>query len=67
MREIEEYILDVDCEHVFQFDSSLYRQIVDYPADIIPIFDLVVSQVSKEMFMYNLGNNEEMQGDGSMN
>ena len=43
MREAEENILDVDCDHLFQFDQALYRQIVDYPTDIIPIFDLVVS------------------------
>lgn len=25
IHETEQYILDVDCEHVFEFDNSLYR------------------------------------------
>lgn len=56
MRELEEQVLDVDCDHIFQFDQGLYRQIVDYPTDLIPIFDLVVSQIYKELFMYNIDN-----------
>ena len=56
MREMESPILEVDCDHIFQFDQALYRQIVDYPADIIPIFDLVASQVYKELFIYNMQN-----------
>ena len=55
MRELDGHCLDIDCDHVFQFDQMLYRQIEDYPADIIPIFDLVVTQVYKELDMYNIG------------
>mmetsp|Transcript_25750 Transcript_25750/g.32058 ORF Transcript_25750/g.32058 Transcript_25750/m.32058 type:complete len:152 (-) Transcript_25750:1949-2404(-) len=43
VRELDGNVLDIDCDHVFQFDQTLYRQIEDYPADIIPIFDLVVT------------------------
>ena len=52
---LDGHCLDIDCDHVFQFDQMLYRQIEDYPADIIPIFDLVVTQVYKELDMYNIG------------
>lgn len=46
----------------------LYRQIEDYPADIIPIFDLVVTQVYKELDMYNIGGGQDHQnGDFNMN
>ena len=55
VRELDGHCLDIDCDHVFQFDQMLYRQIEDYPADIIPIFDLVVTQVYKELDMYNIG------------
>jgi len=54
-REMEEYVLEVDCDHIWQYDRGLYRQIVDYPSDIIPIFDLVVSQVYMELFSYGVG------------
>lgn len=53
-RQMEEYVLPVDCDHIWQYDRALYRQIVDYPSDIIPIFDLVVSQVHMELFNYGV-------------
>jgi len=43
--------LDVDCDHVFEFDNALYRQLENYPTDIIPIFDLVVTGLYKESFL----------------
>jgi len=46
-------VLEIDCDHIFQFDQGLYRQIVDYPTDIIPIFDLVITQLFKDE-MYNI-------------
>lgn len=65
----------MNCDHIFQFDQGLYRQIEDYPADIIPIFDLVVTQVYRELDMYNMngvgggagGNNRDDGGDQTMN
>jgi len=51
IHETEQYILDVDCEHLFEFDPSLYRQLENYPTDIIPIFDLVVTGLYKETFL----------------
>jgi DNA replication licensing factor MCM4 len=57
IHEMESYILDVDCEHLFEFDQSLYRQVENYPTDIIPIFDLVVTHLYRETFIlsYNGG------------
>lgn len=46
--ETEEFTLDVDCDHLFQFNEQLYRQLEDYPTDVIPIFDLVALNVFKE-------------------
>ena len=51
IHETEQWILDVDCDHLFEFDPSLYRQIENYPTDIIPIFDLVVTGLYKESFL----------------
>ena len=60
IRELDQTVLEIDCDHIFQFDQGLYRQIVDYPTDIIPIFDLVVTQIYKELDMYNIaGDNAE--------
>jgi DNA replicative helicase MCM subunit Mcm2 (Cdc46/Mcm family) len=51
--ETEEYTLDVDCCHILEFNKSLYRQLEDYPTDVIPIFDLVAVQVFKEHIAQN--------------
>ena len=60
VRAMELQVLDVDCSHIFAYDPQLYRQIEDYPTDLIPIFDLVVSQVYKELDMYELGGEQNM-------
>jgi len=44
----EEFVLDVDCRHIYEYSKSLYKQLEDYPADVIPIFDLVALSVYKE-------------------
>jgi DNA replication licensing factor MCM4 len=62
IRELDISVLEIDCDHIFQFDQSLYRQIVDYPSDIIPIFDLVVTQCYKDVGMEIMaGGNQEDQ------
>lgn len=53
IKDTETYILDIDCDHIYQFSQPLYKQIECYPADVIPIFDLVVTSVFKELFLYN--------------
>lgn len=52
LRELEESVLEIDCEHLRQFDPQLYRQLEDFPCDIIPIFDLVATAVYKELYLY---------------
>jgi DNA replication licensing factor MCM4 len=51
IHETENWILDVDCEHLYEFDPTIYRQLENYPTDIIPIFDLVVTSLYKESFL----------------
>jgi len=58
----EEFVLDIDCEHLLEFNKSLYKQLEDYPADVIPIFDLVALQVFKEHQSFAQGMPDGMQG-----
>lgn len=58
VHETEQYILDVDCDHLWEFDNALYRQLENYPTDIIPIFDLVVTGLYKETFSMGGQGNE---------
>jgi len=46
MHEIETYNLNIDMNHVYSFQESLYNQIISFPLEMIQIFDSVV----KEMF-----------------
>jgi len=57
MAETEEYTLEVDCGHLYEFKKSLYKQLEDYPADVIPIFDLVALSVFKEHMSYGMNHN----------
>lgn len=43
--ETESTFLDVDCQHLYQYDPKLYGFLEDYPTDVIPIFDLVACLV----------------------
>ena len=66
IKSMDQNVLDIDCDHLFQYDPSLYRQIVDYPSDIIPIFDLVVTQVFKELEIYEIGGQNGAENDQDM-
>ena len=46
MKEIDNYNLNVDMQHVKAYQEMLYKQIVSFPLEMIQIFDSVV----KEMF-----------------
>jgi DNA replicative helicase MCM subunit Mcm2 (Cdc46/Mcm family) len=48
IQQTQEYYLDIDCNHIHQHNKDLYRQLEDYPTDVIPIFDLVALQVYKQ-------------------
>jgi DNA replication licensing factor MCM4 len=67
IHETEQYILDVDCDHVFEFDNSLYRQLENYPTDIIPIFDLVVTALYKDLYLAQQNQNNDMGGSEALN
>ena len=48
MREIlsnGETHLNLDCLNLHEFDEELYHQLVSYPQEIIPIFDLVLNDM----------------------
>ncbi|XP_071957644.1 DNA replication licensing factor mcm4-A-like [Antedon mediterranea] len=37
--------LDVNCLHIKQFDKILYRQLICYPQEVIPTFDMAVNEL----------------------
>ncbi|GFX28107.1 DNA replication licensing factor mcm4-A [Trichonephila clavipes] len=47
---IEEPFLNVNCAHLNRFDSDLYRQLVSYPQEVIPYFDMAVNEIYFERY-----------------
>lgn len=51
IKETEEYVLHVDCGHIWEYNQQLYRQITNYPSEMIPILDVVANQVYREQIL----------------
>lgn len=42
--------MNIDCGHLKTFDADLYRQLVCYPQEVIPTFDMAVNEVFFEKY-----------------
>lgn len=40
--------MEIDCQHILQYDKDLYRQLEMYPTEILQMIDLVCSLIAKE-------------------
>lgn len=49
IRQTEIYVLTVNCDHIYLFDRTLYQQLVNYPSDIIPLFDLAANDLFRQL------------------
>merc|ERR1719412_2233508 len=47
---LEDPFLNVNCSHIQSFDEDLYRQLVCYPQEVIPTFDMAVGEVFNQKF-----------------
>jgi len=47
---IGEPFLNFNCEHLKAFDGDLYRQLVNYPQEVIPTFDMATNEMFFEQF-----------------
>nr|XP_006634095.1 PREDICTED: DNA replication licensing factor MCM4 [Lepisosteus oculatus] len=47
---VGEPVLNVNCAHLQSFDADLYRQLVCYPQEVIPTFDMAVNETFFERF-----------------
>ncbi|KAK5648977.1 hypothetical protein RI129_003869 [Pyrocoelia pectoralis] len=46
----EEPFLNINCSHLETFDENLYKQLVCYPQEVIPTFDMTVNEIFYERF-----------------
>lgn len=42
--------LNVNCFHIREFDDHLYRQMVSYPQEVIPAFDMAANEILQSMY-----------------
>ncbi|EDS35571.1 DNA replication licensing factor MCM4 [Culex quinquefasciatus] len=47
---LEEPFLNINCAHLKTFDEGLYRQLICYPQDVIPTFDVAVNEMFFERY-----------------
>ena len=47
---METPFLSIDCGHLKTFDADLYRQLISYPQEVIPTFDMAVNEVFFEKY-----------------
>ncbi|XP_072389087.1 DNA replication licensing factor MCM4 [Diabrotica undecimpunctata] len=47
---LDEPFLNVNCAHLETFDANLYRQLVCYPQEVIPTFDMCVNEMFYERY-----------------
>lgn len=47
---VNEPFLTVNCAHLKEFDNNLYRQLVNYPQEVIPIFDIGANEVFADLY-----------------
>ncbi|XP_023017917.2 disc proliferation abnormal [Leptinotarsa decemlineata] len=47
---LEEPFLNVNCAHLETYDANLYRQLVCYPQEVIPTFDMTVNEMFYERY-----------------
>lgn len=47
---LEEPFLNINCTHLKTFDESLYRQLICYPQEVIPTFDMAVNEMFFERY-----------------
>ncbi len=47
----QDYSLNLDCAHLFEYDAGLYKLLVLYPQEIIPIFDVEINKYFAEQLL----------------
>lgn len=50
IQSLEEPFLNINAAHLQQFDTDLYRQLVCYPQEVIPTFDMAINEMFFERY-----------------
>ena len=47
---LEEPFLNVNCSHLCRYNTELYSQLVRYPQEVIPTFDMATNELFAKLF-----------------
>ena len=47
---LEEPFLNVNCDHLARYNRELYSQLVRYPQEVIPTFDLATNELFNKLY-----------------
>ncbi|KAK7066561.1 DNA replication licensing factor, mcm4 component [Halocaridina rubra] len=47
---LEEPFMNINCAHLHQYNTDLYRQLVCYPQEVIPTFDMAINEMFFERY-----------------
>jgi DNA replication licensing factor MCM4 len=39
----------VNCDHIFQYDRRLYQHLINFPSEVIPLFDLAANSLYTDL------------------
>ena len=51
VKEIDQFHVIINAEHIFEFNEHFYWLLILYPADIIIIFDKIITEIYKNSFL----------------
>eukprot|EP01080_Neovahlkampfia_damariscottae_P012116 gene12116-5608_t len=74
----QESVLNIDCKDLYHYDKDFYKQLINFPQEIIPLMDVCTQEVAHELFpnfphqpitvrTYNLIEVQHMRGLGPEN
>lgn len=64
---IKNYSLLVNLENLISYNDDLYKKLLDDPSDIIPLFELAITQVAKRMAILSSSNEADNNGNNNSN
>lgn len=56
---IKKFVLSLELEHLIAYNEDLYNKLLNDPSDIIPLFEISITQVAKRMIILNKSNAQE--------
>ena len=45
----EDVYLNVDCMHMYAYDEDLYKQLIAYPGEVIPLLDVEAREIAEDL------------------